>query len=130
MQSTALVDIPDDIHPSGPSSSNLNGRALPLPPSPAGNILDNIELLDTLDNAKAKAVEIGEKLAEAKITAEEIEVTRVKYTPVARRGATLFFVLAGLSVITNMYEYSLGSFLTVFNTTLKTSKKDPHLESR
>lgn len=95
-----------------------------------GNILDNVELLDTLDTAKGKAVEISQKLIESKATAEEIDVTRVKYSPVARRGAISFFVLAGLSAITNMYEYSLASFLTVFNTTLKTSKRDAHLESR
>jgi len=95
-----------------------------------GNILDNTDLIATLESAKAKAVEIAEKLEVSKVTAVEIDETRVKYSPVARRGAILFFVMSGLSAITNMYEYSLSSFLSVFHTTLSTSKRDPSLEAR
>ena len=156
----------------------------------AGNILDNQELISTLESAKAKAVEIAEKLEVgglracvcvcvcvcvssrchggrngrwlpcfpkpkgwtfigfcrrglspswlhtmwlcafahakwlcglgmwlcafahatvclpgpqvSKITAHEIEEARVRYSPVAKRGAILFFVMASLSSITNM----------------------------
>lgn len=95
-----------------------------------GNILDNSELIATLESAKIKAVEIAEKLAASKVTAVEIDETRVRYSPVAKRGAILFFVMASLSAITNMYEYSLSSFLAVFNNTLSTSRKDPTLEGR
>lgn len=38
--------------------------------------------------------------------------------------------MSSLSSITNMYEYSLGSFLSVFKATLATSKKEPTLEGR
>jgi hypothetical protein len=60
-------------------------------------------------------VEISEKLQAAKVTAQEIDEARVRYQPVAARGAVLFFVLDGLSAVNSMYEYSLASFLTVFN---------------
>ena len=80
-----------------------------------GNILDNQELIATLESAKAKAVEISEKLQVARATAKEIEEARTRYQAAAQRGAVLFFVLAGLSAVNNMYEYSLASFLTVFN---------------
>jgi dynein heavy chain len=80
-----------------------------------GNILDNQELISTLESAKEKAVEISQKLAAAKVTAQEIEEARVRYSPVAVRGAVLFFVMASLSAVNNMYEYSLGAFLKVFN---------------
>lgn len=95
-----------------------------------GNILDNQELISTLEEAKAKAVELAEKLEVSKVTAVEIDETRVKYTPVAKRGSILYFAMASLSAITNMYEYSLASFLSVFNGTLGTSKKDSMLEGR
>eukprot|EP00803_Ostreobium_quekettii_P011338 evm.model.scf_1312.1 EVM.evm.TU.scf_1312.1 scf_1312:839-40608(+) len=98
--------------------------------SATGNILDNHELISTLESAKSKAVEIAEKLEAAKVTAAEIEEVRVRYTPVAKRGAILFFVMAGLANITNMYEYSLASFLRVFDHSLATSKKDASLEGR
>lgn len=64
------------------------------------------------------------------LTAAEIEETRVRYSPAAKRGAILFFVIAGLSAITNMYEYSLASFLVVFNGSLHTSRRDASLEGR
>jgi hypothetical protein len=105
-------------------SRDLNGAWL------AGNILDNTELISTLESAKRKAVEISEKLAVSRATALEIEETRVKYTPAARRGAVLFFVMASLASITNMYEYSLSSFLAVFSGSLRSSRRDMTLEGR
>ena len=81
------------------------------------------ELIGTLEEAKSKAVEISQKLAEASTTASQIEDVRAKYKPAALRGAVLFFVLASLAAISNMYEYSLASFLAVFSLTLDTSKK-------
>lgn len=68
-------------------------------------------------------MEISQKLAEASTTANQIEEVRARYKPAALRGAVLFFVLASLAAISNMYEYSLASFLAVFSRTLDTSKK-------
>lgn len=79
-----------------------------------GNILDNQELISTLESAKEKAVDISTKLVAAKTTARDIEEARVRYTPVATRGAVLFFAMVGLSAVNNMYEYSLAAFLKVF----------------
>lgn len=75
-------------------------------------------------------MDIAEKLQQAKLTAKEIDDVRVKYSGAARRGAVLFFVMAGLANVNKMYEYSLSSFLTVFSNTLATSKKDASLEVR
>lgn len=80
-----------------------------------GNILDNQELISTLESAKEKAVEISQKLEAAKVTAKEIDEARVRYSSVAVRGAVLFFAMASLNVINNMYENSLSAFLKVFN---------------
>ncbi len=64
------------------------------------------------------------------MTAAEIEETRIRYSPAAKRGAILFFVIASLSAITNMYEYSLASFLVVFNGSLHNSRRDASIEGR
>uniref|UniRef100_A0A7S0KGL4 Dynein-1, subspecies f n=1 Tax=Micromonas pusilla TaxID=38833 RepID=A0A7S0KGL4_MICPS len=98
--------------------------------SAEGNILDNQELIKTLENTKTKAKNIAENLQKAQVTAKEIEFTRVKYAPVAKRGSILFFVMSALSVINTMYENSLNMYLEVFNGTLETSKKDANLEGR
>lgn len=52
----------------------------------------------------------------------QIEQARQAYTPVAIRGAILFFAMTGLSRISQMYEYSLGSYLIVFNNSLRDAK--------
>lgn len=46
------------------------------------------------------------------------------------RGAILFFAMSSLSAISEMYEYSLASYLVVFNQSLKDARKDNILENR
>merc|ERR1719230_2137962 len=50
-----------------------------------GSILDNDELIQTLNNAKSKSIEIGEALETAKKTSEDIDKTRTLYQKVAKR---------------------------------------------
>jgi dynein heavy chain, axonemal len=98
--------------------------------SSTGNILDNEELIATLESAKSKSVEISAKLAQARITKADINKTRAGYTPAAKRGSILFFAIAGLSNINSMYETSLSSFLVVFRRALASAKKGANLELR
>ena len=98
--------------------------------SSQGNILDNQELIATLENTKSKAVEISAKMVEANKTKEEIGVARSVYKPVAKRGSILYFAEAGLVVISSMYEISLDSFLSVFKAALEGAKKDSNLDLR
>ncbi len=75
-------------------------------------------------------MQISEDIEKGEVTSQEIEQARQSYTPAARRGAILFFAMCGLSRISQMYEYSLGSYLIVFNNSLRDAKKDPVLETR
>ncbi|XP_014674920.1 PREDICTED: dynein heavy chain 10, axonemal-like [Priapulus caudatus] len=89
-----------------------------------GNMLDNVELVATLEETKSKATEVAEKLKLAANTAEDIERTRDGYRPAAKRGAILFFVLSEMSAINSMYQYSLASYLEVFQHSLQKSMRD------
>ena len=95
-----------------------------------GNILDNTELIETLDKTKVKATEISEKLEEAKHTSSEISATCQAYRPVAKRGSILFFVMASLSILNNMYELSLALYMVVFLQALHRADQDSILENR
>ncbi|KAJ0394425.1 hypothetical protein P43SY_010922 [Pythium insidiosum] len=64
-----------------------------------GNILDNEELIATLDETKNKATEIGTKLELSSFTKDEITKARAVYTPVAMRGSILYFAMSALSTI-------------------------------
>lgn len=71
-----------------------------------------------------------EKLKLAEKTAKEIEVLRDGYRLAARRGAVLFFVLAEMAAINSMYQYSLNSYLEVFDLSLRKSLPDSQLSKR
>jgi len=79
----------------------------------SGNMLDNMELIQTLDDTKAKASEVAEKLKLAEQTVVEIEKNRDTYRPAAKRGAILFFVLSEMATVNSMYQYSLAAYLEV-----------------
>jgi dynein heavy chain len=66
----------------------------------------------------------------AKATNEDIELNRESYKETAWRGSILFFSIAGLSAISEMYEYSLSSYMIVFMNALSTSRKDSILQNR
>jgi dynein heavy chain len=98
--------------------------------SSTGSMLDNAELISTLEETKSKAIEIAQKLVLANQTSVEVESSRDAYRPAARVGAVLYFVLSELSTIDSMYEYSLSAFLEVFVGSLKKSKPDTVLSKR
>ena len=54
------------------SLSKLEKDLLEQLASSTGNILDNTDLISTLEQTKTKATEISAKLAEAKVTSQEI----------------------------------------------------------
>ncbi|KAG5494118.1 hypothetical protein JKF63_01953 [Porcisia hertigi] len=76
-----------------------------------GNILDNDDLIATLENTKSSATEVEQKLHQAQETARTTEESRQQYRPAAKRGAVLYFIISQLSAINSMYEYSLSAFL-------------------
>ncbi|XP_077015711.1 dynein axonemal heavy chain 10 isoform X3 [Tamandua tetradactyla] len=95
-----------------------------------GNMLDNVELVQTLEETKSKATEVSEKLKLAEKTALDIDRLRDGYRPAARRGAILFFVLSEMALVNSMYQYSLIAFLDVFGLSLKKSLPDSILMKR
>jgi len=95
-----------------------------------GNILDNSDLIETLNQTKETSTAIKAKVEQAEFTKTEISKARLGYTPVAKRGSILYFVMASLSTISSMYETSLDSFLGVFNKALDHAKKDVVLGNR
>ena len=77
-------------------------------------ILENIELIDSLEVTKKTSIEIQQKQEEAKTTEIDINRSRETYRPVAAEGAMLYFLLIQLCIIDFMYQYSLESFTTFF----------------
>ena len=79
-----------------------------------GDITENIELIESLEESKAVADDINAKVIESQETEKTINESREKYRSVATRGAMLFFMLNSLNKIHAFYQFSLNAFVTVF----------------
>lgn len=66
-------------------------------------ILDEDTLIITLDESKVTSTEINTRMADAVVVQKEIEETRAHYTSVSLRGSILYFVIADMANINNMY---------------------------
>ncbi|KAH8382819.1 hypothetical protein KR009_005420 [Drosophila setifemur] len=95
-----------------------------------GNMLDNVELIETLENTKTKAAVVMEQLKLAADTAADIEILRNGYLPAAKRGAVLFFALADMATVNSMYQYALAAYLDVFVYSLRKAVPDASLNKR
>lgn len=95
-----------------------------------GNMLDNVELIATLENTKTKAGVVMEQLQLASDTAADIEILRNGYRPAAKRGAVLFFALADMATVNSMYQYALAAYLELFQYSLRKAVPDTVLAKR
>uniref|UniRef100_A0A1A8GI94 Dynein, axonemal, heavy chain 10 n=1 Tax=Nothobranchius korthausae TaxID=1143690 RepID=A0A1A8GI94_9TELE len=95
-----------------------------------GNMLDNKELVETLEETKSKASEVFEKLKLAQKTSMDIDKLRDGYRPAAKRGAILFFALTDMALVNSMYQYSLETYLQVFDLSLRRSLPHSSLDQR
>ncbi|KAI8733733.1 dynein heavy chain 6, axonemal isoform X4 [Biomphalaria glabrata] len=94
-----------------------------------GNILDNEELINTLNDSKVTSTVIKQRLAESETTEEKISVAREKYLCVAERGSVMYFVVSDMGEVDPMYQFSLKYFKQLFNNTISTSEKSDDLQT-
>ncbi|CAJ0967781.1 unnamed protein product, partial [Ranitomeya imitator] len=73
---------------------------------------------------------IKTRLEEAEATEQKINTAREKYRTVATLGSVIYFVIASLSEIDPMYQFSLKYFKQLFNTTIETAEKSNNLDIR
>uniref|UniRef100_A0A7N9AZR1 Dynein, axonemal, heavy chain 6 n=1 Tax=Mastacembelus armatus TaxID=205130 RepID=A0A7N9AZR1_9TELE len=109
---------------------DIEDRILKLLFTSEGNILDNEELVQTLQESKVTSQAIKHRLEEAEATELMINSARECYRPVATRGSILYFVIASLSEIDPMYQFSLKYFKQLFICTIEMSEKSSVLEER
>lgn len=105
-------------------------KILKLVSEASDDILNDEELIVTLDQSKQTSIAINERMVEAEKTAKMINENRENYRPVARRGSVLYFVVADLALIDPMYQYSLEYFSKLFNKRLEKSARSDVLEDR
>jgi len=95
-----------------------------------GNLLDDKDILDVLNNTKTISVEVAEKLKAASETQNTIQVTCEDYRPVATRGSIIYFLFTECSQINPMYQNSLAQFLELFDQAMEEAEQNPTVSIR
>jgi len=94
------------------------------------DILDDEALIDSLGRSKETSTAIGKRMAEAERTTAEINAARELYRPVAKRGSVLYFVIASLTAVDPMYQYSLQAFSRLYSMRIARSEAADDLDER
>ncbi|CAM6118761.1 unnamed protein product [Calypogeia fissa] len=95
-----------------------------------GNMLDNIELIATLDTSKETWEKVKESLELAEVTAKKVELASSAYKPCAERAALLYFILIELVAIDPMYQFSLEAYTELFLISITKSSKSENINER
>ena len=125
-RNTLIVNIANDKK----QLKDIEEKILKLLFNSKGNILDDEELINTLNQSKVTSQAIKERVTQAEATERDINVAREKYLPVANRGSISYFVMADLAEIDPMYQFSLKYFKNLFTTCILESPKSSNLEER
>lgn len=79
-----------------------------------GDILQNSDLLRSLNETKTSSEEISEALEKSNQLETQLNVECASYKPIADFAATVYFALTPLATLSNMYRYAVSSFRKIF----------------
>ncbi|KAJ5127831.1 hypothetical protein N7448_008610 [Penicillium atrosanguineum] len=88
-----------------------------------GNILDDDNVIETLETLKKEAAEISKKMSETEGVMTEVENITHQYSTIARACSAVFAVLEQLHHINHFYQFSLQYFVDIFNSVLYQNKR-------
>ncbi|TRY86535.1 hypothetical protein DNTS_031645, partial [Danionella cerebrum] len=108
----------------------LEDEILRLLNEATGSLLDDVQLVNTLQTSKVTATEVAEQLEISELTESQIDTAREAYRPCAQRASILFFVLNDLSFIDPMYQFSLDAYINLFILSIESSPRSHKLEER
>lgn len=91
--------------------------------SSSGNILDDEDLIQALDQAKKASITVKDRLDAATVSAADIQRARANYSTVPDRAVAIFYAAQALSIVNPMYQMSLECFRSVLQKSLQTSPK-------
>ncbi|PKU42265.1 cytoplasmic dynein 2 heavy chain 1 [Limosa lapponica baueri] len=95
-----------------------------------GNILENKDLIESLNQTKASSALIQESLAESHRLQSFLDKERDAYLPLAESASKMYFIISDLSKINNMYRFSLAAFLRLFQRALQNEQDSSNTEER
>lgn len=88
-----------------------------------GNILDDDNVIQTLETLKHEAAEISVKMNNTEGVMAEVEQITLQYNVIARSCSAVFAVLEQLHYLNHFYQFSLQYFLDIFHAVLHNNKR-------
>uniref|UniRef100_A0A3P8VN13 Dynein axonemal heavy chain 2 n=1 Tax=Cynoglossus semilaevis TaxID=244447 RepID=A0A3P8VN13_CYNSE len=109
----------------------LEDEILRLLNEATGSLLDDVQLVNTLQTSKVTSTEVSEQLESSEQTEIKIDSAREQaYRLCAQRASILFFILNDMGRIDPMYQFSLDAYVNLFNLSIEKSKRSHKLEER
>ncbi|RLN66256.1 hypothetical protein BBP00_00002338 [Phytophthora kernoviae] len=108
----------------------IEDKILNILSSSQGNILEDEDAINTMNQSKQVADEIKKEQLVAEKTEVEIDTVRQGYKPVAYSSQVLFFCIDQLANIEPVYQYSLSWFINLFIASIQNSDRSPDLTQR
>jgi dynein heavy chain len=102
----------------------LEDTILRLLSESTGSLLDDLDLIKTLQQSKVTSDEVSADLEVAAKTQVEINKACEEYRAAATRASLVYFVLYDLSRVDPMYQFSLDTYFTLFRKSINDSR-DP-----
>ena len=126
-QKSHLLQVEEDLKV---QLAGLEKTLLETLATSTGNILENTQLITSLDETKAKGTTVKESLEESTTLQLSLDEQRNAYRPIAAQGSKLYFLTRDLRALNHMYQFSLNSFILLFKTALNESTPSAALERR
>ncbi|KAK2862756.1 hypothetical protein Q5P01_002289 [Channa striata] len=112
------------------SLQELEDEILRLLNETTGSLLDDVQLVNTLQTSRVTSAEVSEQVETSEQTEIKIDLAREAYRPCAQRASILFFILNDMGRIDPMYQFSLDAYINLFNLSIEKSKRSNKLEER
>ncbi|KAF4126868.1 dynein heavy chain 1, cytosolic [Geosmithia morbida] len=88
-----------------------------------GNILDDDNVIETLETLKNEAAEISAKMSNTEGVMAEVDQITQQYSVIARSCSAAFAVLEQLHFLNHFYQFSLQYFVDIFQSVLHDNKR-------
>uniref|UniRef100_A0A672Y9Y9 Dynein, axonemal, heavy chain 2 n=1 Tax=Sphaeramia orbicularis TaxID=375764 RepID=A0A672Y9Y9_9TELE len=112
------------------SLQELEDEILRLLNESTGSLLDDEQLVNTLQTSKETSTEVSQQLESSEQTENEIDAAREAYRPCAQRASVLFCILNDMAHIDPVYQFSLDAYINLYIHSIKSSKRNNNLNKR
>uniref|UniRef100_A0A915PL62 Cytoplasmic dynein 2 heavy chain 1 n=1 Tax=Setaria digitata TaxID=48799 RepID=A0A915PL62_9BILA len=127
---TRLNQLTDDVEQMKIKLDGIEQSLLQALASSEGSLLDNTELLDSLNKSKENAETIAASLVEADHLQKQLVKEKDVYRPLAQAASNLYFAIYNLHRQDPMYNFSVNTIINLYRNTFNKVKDSANTLTR